>query len=417
MTNQDTTLFRRFLETHTNPELLVCLFVVCFLVFGCHKEMPRQSPVEQAQPDPEKAVETVSMEIIRAIEDAGGKIERDAKGVVAGVNLAAERTSVTNAVLRQALLIPNLKNLAVAGGSLSYEAFSGLAKQQHLETLFLQDVPLTDSNLEAMVASVPTLRRLTLRRLNKVGEPGITAALETVPLQSLALIEMSPTRVVIEKIAGSPDLRALDLRQCSNLTQEDYRILGTMTRLADLKIGGFAVDDSVLEILPGLPQLRGLSIEGTSITGEGFAELASHEEWAAQLELLVLARNTAIYDAGLDSLRAFRGLKRLAVSDMMVTGVFFHALAETETIRTRLESLSFPKTYLTAQNMRVLNQFPNLKKLDLSHNMLTPDILEAIAELKTVEQLNLTGCQLDDTALETVRKMQSLKVLTTNSQQ
>lgn len=395
--------------------MLVVCFVVCGLVPGCHKEttspVERQTSVEQTRPDGDHLAESVSDEIIRSIENAGGKVERDAGGTIVGVNLAAERTSVTDDVVRQALLIPNLKSLSVAGGSLAGEAFSGLAKQQRLETLFLKDVPLTDGELETLVSSVPKLRRLTLRRLNQVGEPGILAVLRLLQLQSLALIEMSPSRAVIERIAESPTLRALDLRQCGNLTQEDYMILGTMTRLTDLKIGGFAVDDSVLEILPRLPQLRGLSLEGTSVTGDGFAKLASHDAWAAQCELLVLARNSAIYDAALDSLRAFRGLKRLTVSDMMVTGGFLNALAETETIRTRLESLSLPKTYLTAQNVRVLSRFPNLKQLDLSYNVVLPEILDAVSELKSLEHLNLTGCQLDDAALEPIRQMPSVKTL------
>ena len=407
--------FCRCWDAYFNRKWLAYLFAICFFVPGCHKDMSRQTPTEHTKPNGEAPAESVSAEIIRTIEESGGKIERDPDGTIVGVNLAADRTSVTDDVLRQALLIPNLKSLLVAGGSLTCEAFAGLAKQQRLETLFLRDVPFTDHDLETLVSSVPTLCRLTLRRLNQVGEPGLMAVLRILPLQSLSLIEMNPTRAVIEKIAESPDLRALDLRLCSNLTQEDYKILGTMTRLTDLKIGGFAVDDSVLEVLPGLSHLRSLSIEGTAITGEGFAKLAFDGEWVARLEILVLTRNSAIYDAGLEPLRAFCGLKRLTVSDMMVTGGFINALAETEAIRTRLESLSLPKTYLTAQNMRVLSRFPNLKKLDLSHNVMTPEILDAVSELKTVEQLNLTGCQLNEAALEPVRKMQSVKTLITDS--
>jgi len=395
------------------------IFFVLLFVSGCQEkssQQPSDGRKETGKPEPAKVEHPeVLRKIEQTVKQAGGKIERDASGTIIGVNLAAGRVSVTDEILQQALLIPNLKSFSVVGSRLSPQAFSGLKNQPKLETLFLQDVPLDDRELDEMISLVPALRRLTLRRLNRVGESGMMSALRDLQLQSLALIEMSPTRPILEKIAESPGLTALDLRFCSNLTKDDYALLGVMKQLTDLKIGGFAVDDSVLEIMPTLQNLRGLSIEGSSISGNGLAELASHEAWAAQLELLVLNRNTAVYDAGLASLCSFHGLKRLTVSDMMVNGDFLQALAETESIRTQLETLSLPKTYLTAENAGILTRFPNLKKLDLSHNLITPDLLETIAGLDALESLNLTGCRLEETALEPIRRMKSLKTLIIDS--
>ena len=380
--------------------------IVLFFALGCDKEKPVIPP-----DTPEPVAETIVADtpdftkIFAAIEQSGGVIERDANGNANGVNLAAERTSVTDDVLKQALLVPDLKSLRVAGSNLSTEAFAGLAKQSKLETLFLQGAPLSDEELERVISAVPSLRRLTLRRLNNVNDAGVIAVLQRSQLRSLALIEMNLTRVALEKIVESSDLAALDLRHCSRLTPDDYELLTSMKRLSDLKIGGFAVNDAVLKTLPKLPLLRGLAIEESAITAEGFTELASHEDWASKLELLVLSRNTTLWDVTLDSLRAFQGLKRLTVRDMMVSGEFLKALVETESIRTKLEQLALPKTYLNDENAGELKKFSQLKRLDLSYNMVTEDILKAVAEVKTLENLDLTGCQLDDAAIEQAKKM------------
>ncbi|MCL2346662.1 MAG: hypothetical protein FWC50_00225, partial [Planctomycetaceae bacterium] len=307
----ETRLQRNRFFSHFVPGILFALL----FAFGCQEKFSQQPSNGRKETGKTKPAKAEPTEILRKIEQtvklAGGKIERDANGTIVGVNLAAERASVTDEILQQALLIPNLRSFSVTGSRLSFQAFSGLKNQSRLETLFLQDVPLDDRELDEMISLIPTLRRLTLRRLNKVGESGMKAVLHAPHLQSLALIEMTPTRSVLEKIAELPaDLTALDLRFCSNLTKDDYELLGAMKQLADLKIGGFAVDDSVLETVPNLQNLRGLSIEGSSISGDGLAKLASNESWAAPLELLVLNRNTAVYDAGLALLRSFHGLKR-----------------------------------------------------------------------------------------------------------
>ena len=394
------------MKKHQSRFSLLCAFTVFLFALGCDKEMP-VTPPDTPEPVAEATTTDVPdfTKIFAAIEQSGGVIERDANGNVNGVNLAAERTSVTDDVLKQALLVPDLKSLRVAGSNLSAEAFADLAKQSKLETLFLQGVPLADEELEHVVSAVPSLRRLTLRRLNGVSDAGIIAVLQHSQLRSLALIEMNLTRAALEKIAESPDLAALDLRHCSRLTPEDYELLASMKRLSDLKIGGFAVNDAVLKTLPSLPQLRGLAIEESAMTAEGFTELASHENWASKLELLVLSRNTALWDATLNSLRTFQGLKRLTVRDMMVSGEFLKALVETESIRTKLEQLALPKTYLNDENAGELKKCSQLKRLDLSYNMVTEEILKTVAEVKTLENLDLTGCQLDDATLEQAKKM------------
>ena len=373
----------------------VILYVLFLLVLptGCREQAAEPKPVDPVemnavtdtaeQSNPVNAVEPV--EVTQIIEAAGGKIQRDANGKIEEVDLASERTSVSNEVLKQALSLADLKSLRVASGNFSEEAWADLGKHKRLETLFLQDLPVSNDEFVKIVTSCPKLQRLTIRRLNHVDDAGITAMLAILPLKSLSLIESNLTRQGLEAIVQSPNITALDIRQSSRLSPDDYQLLERMPKLSDLKIGGFGVNDSVLEKFPNCSKLRSLSIEDSTISSDGFAKLASHQQWASQLEFLAMSRNMSLYDAALDSLQAFDGLKRLTVRDMMVTGDFLQTLAKTESIRTNLETLSLAKTFVTPDNIRLLSQFPKLKKLDISNTTPSSELLEAV---KSLDQLD-----------------------------
>jgi hypothetical protein len=346
-------------------------------------------------------------EIVTAIESSSGSVERDSSGKITGVDLAKDRTSASDEVLRQVLKLPDLKRLRLAGGNTLPETFAGISNQKSLEELYLQDLSISGEKLEAVLMQLPKLQRLTLRRLTAV------SVLSKLPaLRNLALIEMNVTEQIFRSIIEQKSLIALDIRNCSGLTPNDYRNLKSLTRLVDLKIGGFNINDEILEAMTPIPNLTGLTIDDAFISPDGFAQFASDSPSAATLETLILNRDTTIMDNALIStLKKFPKLKRLTVCGMMVTGHFLTQLAEDEVTRPKLKQLSLRKTLLKPEDAEALKKYRELRSLDLSGVGLNTETVEIIASLDSLEELNVRDCSFDGDIVAVFQKMKSLKKL------
>jgi Leucine-rich repeat (LRR) protein len=309
------------------------------------------------------------------------------------------------------LQLHGLKKLRVTSGSVTPETLRQIAKQTDLEELYLQDTQIRNIDLAEILPKLSQLQRLTLRSCNNITDHSVESIISLPKLRLLALIRMNLTRQGLEKIVESKRITALDLRQCSQLLPEDYSLLIRMPQLTDLKIAGFSIDDSVLEIVTQLPELHGLTIEDTMISPDGFAGMTANPKMAEKLTSLVLARNSTLFDASLETLKNFHRLKRLSVNSMMITGEFLNALAAEESKRPKLEILSLEKSLLTPEGVTVLKKFRELKSLNLSGVALSQELAEIIATQETLEIINLSECQLDNEMLKTIRNMKSVKTL------
>ncbi|MDR0329055.1 MAG: hypothetical protein LBI05_12260 [Planctomycetaceae bacterium] len=351
-----------------------------------------------------------TQEIEQRIESVFGVVERNQEGAIIGVDLARDRASASDDVLRSALSIPNLKRFRFAGGSIAAESLEGIMQQRDLEELYLQDVPIGDDDWRPLIEGHPKLSRLTLRRMPNLSSKELAALPRRIPkLRNLSLINMELSGESLAEIALSEILAALDLRNCSRLRAEDYACLTSMPKLIDLKIGGFGVTDDVLAKIAPLPLLRGLTIDDAIITPEGFATWTSNFASADKLETLVLSRNSALFDPALLPIKNFPKLKRLTVNGMMVTGSFLEQLAEDETTRPKLQRLSLRKAFLSEEGLTALKKYPELRILDLSGVAITAELVEIILSLDRLEELDVTGCGLDKDTLLRLESMPSLK--------
>ena len=322
-------------------------------------------------------------------------IERDAHGTIIGVDLARARSSVNDEVLNAALTIPGLKKLRVAGNGISRETLVNIGKQTELEELYLQDTMIHDDDLAVLFATLQPLKRLTLRRCMNVTDAAaeslrqLCALPETRRAMNLALIEMNLGRKTLEVLSASPSrITALDLRDCSRLAPEDYALLRAMPQLTDLKIGGFGINDVVLESVGTLPNLTGLTIEDAMITPGAFSSLLETAAWRTKLTQLVLSRNMTLPDNSLLAIQHLPNLKRLTTNDMTITGRFLISLAENEESRPRLETLSLQKTLLSADSVKALLKYRELKSLNLTGVALSEEMNEALAALDGVEVID-----------------------------
>ena len=336
--------------------------------------------------------------IIQAIEEAFGAVERDADGTVIGVDLALERASATDEVLKLALTLPNLRKFRLAGGTISAETFVGMKTQSDLEELFLQDLSIRDEEFLSVVSVLPKLTRLTLRRMPHVSDTGIIPLFQIPALRQLALIEIPITGVSLQAIGETSTLAVLDVRNCSQLVADDYNHILRLPRLVDLRIGGFAVNDLCLEIVAQLPALRALTLGDSLVSAKGFETFVADSLSAGTLETLVLNRNMALNDEALLVLGNLPRLRRLTLNDAMITGAFLERLAEEEEKRPKFNDLSLRKTLLHEDRLAVLAQYPELRSLQLSGVALSKSGVEMLRSLAHIERLDLTDCFFDEEA-------------------
>ena len=387
------------------------LFALCSLLFavivGCSPSIERTG----IPPAPDVVGgQTVNPLVVATIASAFGGVERNDQGVVVGVDLAQARSSVNDGVLNAALTIGGLTKLRVAGSGISRETLVKIAEQTKLEELFLQDTVVEDDDLAMILTALPNLKRLTLRRCPNMTDQ-VAESFRATNLRNLALIEMNISHATLEALAGSSSITALDLRDCSRLAPEDYALLAGMPQLVDLKIGGFGINDVVLERISQLPNLAGLTVDDAMISPGGFVRMLETSAWKNKLTMLVLNRNTMLFDAGLSPIQNLPKLKRLTINGMMVTGTFLEKLAEDESTRPKLETLSLRKTLLTVDGAKALQHYRELKSLDLSGVAMTEELVESIVTLDTLETLNLTECRLTDEMVKPIRNMPNVKSL------
>ena len=189
-----------------------------------------------------------------SIVSAGGGIDQDADGRAVGIDLASDRVLADEATVRAVLEFPHLKRLHLAVSKVSQKTLAGLASLRELEELLLQDAPLDDAALAKLLLAAPDLQRLTLRRLNQVTDAGLSALPECKELEVVALIEMSGiTGAALDALRRVERMRSLDVRNCGQLTTADFAQLASLPALAELKVGGPAVNDQVLGILAKHP--------------------------------------------------------------------------------------------------------------------------------------------------------------------
>ena len=202
-----------------------------------------------------------------------------------------------------------------------------------------------------------------------------------------------------------------EVGDCSAWTEEDFRRLGQLSHLKTLSVGA-GLGDPSLPLLAGLLELESLQTNLSKITDGGIKGLAALKG----LKVLKFFHPCKEFSgAGLAALSELPALERLTVAGSLeFNDDGMAAVAKL----TRLKEFRTWHAGQTIEGVKKLKELPNLQQLTLGQRLaykppttLSDETLAVLAELKSLESLQLEEARLSKDALLQLKKLPALKKL------
>jgi hypothetical protein len=205
---------------------------------------------------------------------------------------------------------------------------------------------------------------------------------------------------------------AVEANDCSKWSEEDFRHLGQLSRLTTLTLGP-GLDDRAMALLTGLSELEYLQTNLSTMTDEG---LKSFLPLRKLKTLKFFHPGKSFSGTGLAQLAELPNLERLTVAGSLAFGNEGMAAVG------RLTNLIEFRTWhagQTLEGVKRLKDLKNLKSLTLGQRLaykppttLSDETIAVLAEMKSLETLQLEEARLKVESLSQLKQLPGLKKLT-----
>jgi hypothetical protein len=225
---------------------------------------------------------------------------------------------------------------------------------------------------------------------------------------ALAKVLREKGAIVTETSGVVTTLNAAD---CSKWTEEDFGKVGQLTHLRSLSLGA-GLGDAALALLTGLTELEYFSTNLSTITDEGVKSFAPLKK----LKILKFFHpSKAFTGVGLAQLAELPNLERLTVAGSLAFGDEGMAAVG------KLTNLKEVRTWhagQTLEGIKELRSLKTLKYLTLGQRLaykpptsLSDETIAILAEIKSLESLQLEEARLKFDALVQLKQLPELKKL------
>lgn len=224
----------------------------------------------------------------------------------------------------------------------------------------------------------------------------------------------------LQKIGGTvKETRGVvvDLRiNGTELSDEDYRLIGGMTSLKSISISGKPMSDRHLALLSGLTNLEAFQIDGTQLTDDGYRHFAAFPN-LRRLSLFHPSRDVDSFTGtGLAHLKSLPQLRRLTFAGATSGDVAFKAVGELM----QLEEFSQWHNWESPDAIKHLLGL-SLKKLKMGQRLpswsskrppsLSDATLVEIARMRSLEVVDLQEARLSYEGLVKLKSLPYLKTI------
>ncbi|MBE2284507.1 MAG: hypothetical protein IAE77_13710 [Prosthecobacter sp.] len=208
--------------------------------------------------------------------------------------------------------------------------------------------------------------------------------------------------------------------KCDAFTEADFKTLGSFTTIKDLSISGKTITDSTIALLTGLTELERLSTDGIQLTDAGYKHFAAFQKLKTLAFFHPAFRSKDFTGSGLIELKALPKLENLTFAGSTAGDVALEAIGQ-------LTQLKGFRTWHTAQTQAGNAHLAKLSLTSLRMGQRLPEwgkdspasfdesTMEVIAQIKTLESLELTEARLSAKIipqLKSLPKLTKLKIET-----
>jgi len=297
--------------------------------------------------------------------------------------------------------------------------FEPIRRLTGLQILSLQNTGITDEGIEHL-RSLRSLRGLELTE-SSISNRGLAVLTDLPALEYLDLYT-GVTDSGLRQVAQQPNLRWLRIRT-GNIWGPGLAELTNLPRLERLCLWGNSqslISDRHIKYLEGLTQLRSLTLWGGTCNGLTDASLASIGKLKNLEELYFIRTSPRFTYAGVARLKELKNLRKVDFAETWggPAGAYYgdEVVRQLATNLPNLESIK-GLSYLTAEGMKTLTRFPNLKCLHVAlkdqwQGYSGPTGLSHLAGLGSLEEVLFTGAKsLSDADLACLEPLSRLKKL------
>jgi RND family efflux transporter MFP subunit len=214
--------------------------------------------------------------------------------------------------------------------------------------------------------------------------------------------ELGISETMLRRMAGLSQLRRIYFK---GLSAPAFTGLGEIKQLESLWIEQTDVADDALQVLGNLTRLKLLQLGDKYLADSDLAHLAPlHDLTALRLD----GHSKGLHGSGFAALTHLDHLTSLAVPDSGIEDEMMASIGKLGT----LEDLDLSRTWITSKGLASLASLSRLKKLQLNGcRRLDASSLEPLAKLPHLELLALANWRIDETIVESLKKLTSLRQL------
>jgi hypothetical protein len=279
------------------------------------------------------------------------------------------------------------------------------------------------------IASVPELESVDLNGVTDVGLEAICQAAPQTSLKLIGLYDSHITGTALSDLSDLTTVRMLFINTCqiddaaladfrsmpdlreltffeesksglrSRFAEKGFAEIGRIVNLRSLRLTDLPISDAAARHLHGLKQMKTLTLNDCRISDQAVEELRK--------ALRDCRLNRYLIGTGLSATSDLKDVRRLVVNTGQVDDAVLSRIKSMPDLRQLTlvnDGNSSNPSRLTEEGFAEIGRLENLEWLDLIKLPISDAAAQYLHDLKRLETLYLTHCQISDLAVEELRK-------------
>lgn len=327
------------------------------------------------------------------------------------LGVSVDAANGSDELFQEILRFQQIENLGIENAKIDHDFLDSLSKAKRLSGIRFMNCSFDDGCLQSLVPSESMsaiaffncrLNEKDIQSLNHfegqlnsiqfekcgLNDSDLMALTESQKPMLLTIQEENITDNAIVSIVEKCPQWTVEFIGLTRFNNGVNRIHGSHEKdqIQSLRFHGSHITDKILAILPDYPNVSLVSLEACTLTDNGMRAIST----LGKLETLFIY-NIGISDDGINFLGDMQNLRDLQIYGTDVTGEGLQSLPES------LRSLTLSR-FPVDDAIPHLARLPNLNTLRISGGPFSVDVLDSLAELKSLETLDLDYIKKSDLA-------------------